>query len=309
MPGKRAARPTRTSVPAKMQKTSVTSTPGDANPPVTKASSAPAAEPTAKPTAKASTTVKVSTVNEDAETPERIPKSGQRPLDDAPVKDNKPHKEETSDDDEDCNWMNAITKVRTQPSTGTHDPKPENYFKDLKKCTVSSRNFRTPVAFTLREDVILDGTGGQWGSYKLTFKISKRDGDGPWKAGCALGKAQYRILKTLAKRRGIKDKETRDAFGRACRSRAVDFDSVGDDQGFITVTTRYRNVARKDMTVYVRANPTSDEWVLPQFKITKLRAGDKIFLTGMIRGYEQQGRHGTSFYLGSKIFLEQRDLE
>ena len=142
----------------------------------------------------------------------------------------------------------------------------------------------------------------------MKFQITKLHGKDPWKVAYAIGKAQHQILKNLAGGRKITDKDKRRDFAQACQSRAVDYDA-GPNGGVITLTARYRNISRKDLTVFVRATPGSNHWILPKFKITKLHAGDKFFLTGMIRGYDQQGRHGTSFYLGDKIYMEQRDLE
>ena len=117
----------------------------------------------------------------------------------------------------------------------------------------------------------------------------------------------------MAKRRNITDPRLLTEYILNCRSRACEYTCDSDENGchggIIYITTRYKNVPQKDVTVYVRANSDSDEWVLPRFKITKLRAGDKIYLTGMLRGYDAQSRHGASFYLGSKIYLEQRNLE
>lgn len=306
MPGKRTSRTTKTTLPAKMQKTSITSSPAD--------------EPTKLGASAKTQKAPVTSTDPDAATPKREPKGGLRSSDDdvatkkfthSTSPDNedvkKEHEnEESISDDED--WAASCSSSQKRSNADPQESKPENFFKDLKLSTVSSRKVRSPQALTLRDEVILDGTGGTYGYYKLTFVISRVEGEGPWKVGCALGKAQYRILRIMGKRRGIKDKDKFDAFAQGSRSNAVDF--ANDDRGgLITVTTTYRNVARKDITVFVRANPTSNEWVLPRFKITKLRAGDKIFLTGMIRGYDQQSRHGTSFYLGSKIYLEQRKFD
>ena len=214
-----------------------------------------------------------------------------------------------SDVSEDDDWTSEFKKrERSAPTTSTRDPNPEDFYGDLKKIRVSSRYLRTPAALTLAEGVTLDGIGGTYGTYKMKFQTSELHGEEPWKVAFSIGKAQHKILKNLAERRKITDKDRRREFAQACQSRAVDYD-VDRNGGVITLIARYRNISRKDLTVFVRASPGSNHWILPKFKITKLHAGDKIFLVGMIRGYDQQGRHGTSFYLGSKIFLERRNLE
>ena len=204
MPGKRSSRTTKTSLPAKMQKTSITSSPADEStklgaPAKTQVASVTSTDPDVATPKREPKTVPRSDGDNVTAKKLALPTSSENDLPDVKEED----KAEDSDDDD---WTTAFSTSRKVSTADPSDPKSENFYKDLKLHTVAPRYVRSPEALVLKNEVILDGCGGTWGCYKLTFMISRSEGEDLWKVGCALGKAQYRILKIMAKRRGIKDK-------------------------------------------------------------------------------------------------------